>query len=297
MKRIIVLCLISLFVLTVVGTGFAADRGYANPQMLINAEQLKTKLDAGEEIRILDVTKKTSYMMSHIPGATQVWGAELTNPDAGMGGIVATKEGFEELMGKNGISNDSHVVVYDHSGGLWATRVIWMMKLYGHHKVQLLDGGIDAWKDAGYDVNRLPDSVDEVTYEAKSYDQTIIISTEEVAKKLDNPNFVMIDTRSDAEYNGEKAFGGAPRKGHIPGAIHIEWNNALNEDGTIKSASDLKALYESHGVTPEKEIAMHCHSAVRSAHTWFALRLIGYSNVKNYDPSWIGWSNSEQPIE
>lgn len=298
MKKWVVLGLLSVCLFGVVGVGFAVDRGYANPQMLISVDELQAKMDAGEEIVVVSVDKGANYLLGHIPGAVNIWGEEMVNTDHPTSGMIPTPEGFAKLMGEKGISNSSHVVVYDNSGGLWAARVWWFMRVYGHHKVQLLDGGLKAWKAAGNKVAHLGTKIKKTTYEVKANNYQYVISSEEVLTKLEDPNFVMIDARTDDEYNGVKTFSGANRKGHIPGAVHIEWNRTLNEDGTLKSAEELIALYESMGVTPDKEIAAHCHTAVRSAHTFFVLRLLGYPVVRNFDESWIGWANNESlPIE
>ncbi len=298
MKKVILLTVLAIFILTFSTIVLANDRGYKNPEMLISAQELKEELDNGKDIAVLDITSKINYTKGHIPGAVSLWGNDLTNPND-IKGMRLTAEAFASLMEAKGVSNDSHIVVYDHSGGLWAARVWWLLEFYNHTgEVQLLDGGIKTWTDAGYDLNHFGSNAEAGNYSVDKVNNELVISTEELKKKLEDPNFKIIDARSDAEYNGEKTFGGADRKGHIPGAVHIEWNNVLNENGIIKSATELKKIYTDKGITPDQEIAMHCHTAVRSAHTLFVLRLLGYPKLRNYDESWVGWSNNHSlPIE
>ncbi|MBM7556417.1 sulfurtransferase [Halanaerobacter jeridensis] len=296
MKKIMLMMLVAVLVAGFSLSGVAADRGYANPEMVISAEELHSDLESGEDIAILDVTNKMNYTKAHIPGAVSIWGGEMATTNQVKGedvkGLILPPQEFEDVMEEKGISNNTRVVVYDHSGGLWATRVWWMLQVYNHQgQVQLLDGGIKAWQNKDYDVNHLPEGADEGSYTVNKVNEDMIISTSELNNNLGQSDFAVIDTRSAAEYKGEKALGGANRAGRIPGAIHIEWTENSDENGLLKPASELKKLYQNHGVTPDKEIAMYCHTSVRATYNYFALKLIGYPNLKIYDAAWVGWAN------
>lgn len=296
MKKLLLLTILALFVFS--SLVLADDRGFERPELLVSVDELKAELN-DDDLVIIDVRDVKKYILSHIPGAVQMHGSDIATTENGVKGVIAKPEDFAKVLGSKGVSNDSKVVVYDDAGGLWAARVWWILNVYGHENVRLLDGGLGAWKEAGYDTDMFAAKVEEANYEITEVNEELIVDTDTVAANLNNPEFVVVDTRSDAEYSGEKTFGGAPRKGHIPGAVHIEWVNNLDDNGLIKPASELEELYVSNGITRDLEvIAPHCHSAVRSAHTMFVLTLLGYDNVKNYDESWIGWSNREDlPVE
>ena len=296
MKKITVMLMLAALLIVLTSAVFAADRGYTNPEMLISAEKLHSELENGVDIAILDVTNKMNYTKAHIPGAVRIWGGEMATTNEVKGedvkGLILPPKEFSKVMEEKGISNNTRVVVYDHSGGLWATRVWWMLQVYDHQgQVQLLEGGIKAWQNKDYDVDHLSASVDQGNYKVNNVKEELIISTNELKRKLDDSQFEVIDTRSAAEYKGEKAFDGANRKGRIPGAIHIEWTENAKEKGHFKSANELKELYKSQGVTPDKEIALYCHTSVRATYNYFALRLIGYQNLRIYDAAWVGWAN------
>lgn len=303
MKKILVLSLVMLLLLGISSLVLAADRGYTNPEMVISAEELQAQMESGAEIAILDVANKMKYTKAHIPGAVSIWGGEMATTDQIKGedvkGLILEPQEFAKVMEEKGISNNTRVVVYDHSGGLWATRIAWMLQVYNHQgQIQLLDGGLKAWESKDYEIDHLPAGVDTGNYTVNSTKQELMISTSAIKNKLGKSDFVVIDTRSKAEYTGEKTFGGANRKGHIPGAIHIEWTENAQENGLLKSAAELKKLYQEHGVTPDKEIALYCHTSVRATYNYWALKLIGYPNVKVYDQAWVGWANDPAlPIE
>lgn len=263
-------------------------QSYAHPESLISAEELKALIDEGK-VKVLDVRdSKVKLLGGFIPTAVDfdrtATGVEVN----GIKGMLPDKETFEKIMGEAGITEKDTVVIYDEKTNLWASRIFWALKVYGHEDVKLLNGGLAAWKAAGYDTGKATKPT-KTTYKAKEANENLIATLDLVKKSYDNDNLVVLDTRSEKEW----------KEGHIPGAVWIEWTNAINEDGTFKNVEELKAIYEPKGITADKEAIMpHCKSAVRAAHTLFVLReLLGYENVRNYDGSWLEYSVSGEPIE
>ncbi|MBP2029035.1 thiosulfate/3-mercaptopyruvate sulfurtransferase [Acetoanaerobium pronyense] len=262
----------------------ADDRGYHRPESLVTADELNSM----ENAIIVDF-RDAKLPGGYIPGAIQINRGQQFAEIEGVANMLPEKEVIENLLGSAGISNNDTVVIYDAENGLWAARLWWTMKVYGHEDVRILEGGADAWKNAGFNTEMSADSLEATTYTAKDANESMIADLDMITESIDKENLVVIDTRSEDEWND----------GRVPGAVWIEWTNALNSDGTFKNADELRSIYESNGITKDKEAIMpHCKSAVRSAHTMFVLtELLGYENVRNYDGSWIEYEKSGCPIE
>lgn len=288
-RKLLILAIVMAFVIALAGcttkvtnTKASDERGYAHPESLVTAQELKEMKD----VVIIDFTKSGG---KYIPGAVRIKRDDVSTTVNDVSGMIVSKEKIEEVLSNAGISNDDTVVIYDSDKELWAARLWWVMKVYGHEDVRLLDGGLDAWISAGYETESKPANPEPAKYQAKDANKNLIADLELIKKSYDNDKLVVLDVRSEKEWNN----------GHIPGAVWIEWTKALNEDGTFKDADELKEIYESKGITADKEAIMpHCKSAVRAAHTMFVLQeLLGYDNVRNYDGSWLEYSKSGEPIE
>jgi thiosulfate/3-mercaptopyruvate sulfurtransferase len=218
---------------------------------------------------------------------------------------VVTKEQFERLMAERGISNDTVVVLYGDKNNWFAAYAYWYLKVYGHADVRLLDGGRQKWIDEGRDTTLEIPAPAPVSYVAPDLDESIRVRRDEVLSGLGDPAIALVDVRSPQEYVGELVAPpgyeqeGASRAGHIPGAQSIPWATAVRDDVTFRDRDELREIYESRGVTPDKEVRAYCRIGERSAHTWFVLReLLGYERVRNYDGSWTEWGNLvDVPIE
>lgn len=309
-KKRFSIALLIIFVLSVMLTGCGAGekitpsasvekKGYAHPEMLIDVQDLQDLLDK-ENVRILDVRSPAKYILGHIPGAVNIWRPDYEAPEDkyGFGGMLCDKTQWEQLMGKLGISNKTRVIIYDDKGLYDGARVWWALYGYGHKNMQVLDGGLDYWKATGGETTVAQPEIKPATYKAKDFNQDIYGTLAEIKAALKDDQAVVLDTRAEDEYTGEKLKKGAFRKGRIPDAPWLEWSNGLNEDETIKSAADLKAMFKEFGIEKDTPVFSYCQSGVRSASTWFQLRLIGYEKAQNYDGSWIEWSyNEDLPLE
>ncbi|MGH3132521.1 MAG: sulfurtransferase [Gaiellaceae bacterium] len=243
------------------------------------------------------------YEEGHIPGAVKLhWRDDLQDP---LIRDVVSKADFERLMGERGIANDASIVLYGDKNNWFAAFAYWYLKTYGHEDVRLLDGGRQKWIEEGRELTTDAPSVSSTTYTAKERDESIRVRRDEVLAGLGTRGIALVDVRSPQEYSGELQAPpgyeqeGALRTGHIPGAQSVPWATAVRDDGTFKGTDELREIYGSKGVTPDKEVHAYCRIGERSAHTWFVLReLLGYENVKNYDGSWTEWGNLvEVPIE
>jgi len=253
---------------------------------------------------VAEVDENTDlYEEGHIPGAVKLhWRDDLQDK---LIRDVVSKAEFERLMGERGIANDTSVVLYGDKNNWFAAYAYWYLKIYGHEDVRLLDGGRQKWIEEGRELTTDFPSPTAAKYEATDRDESIRIRRDEVLAGLADAAFALVDVRSPQEYAGELMAPpgyeqeGASRTGHIPGAQSIPWATAVRDDGTFKSTDELREIYGSKGVTPDKEVRAYCRIGERSAHTWFVLReLLGYENVKNYDGSWTEWGNLvDVPIE
>ncbi len=281
--------------------------GYARPENLIQPEELKVLIDRKDpDIRIIDVREKVKYLAGHIPGAINIWRPDMVNKDHPIPGMMGTQKQIEDVMGKLGVHTRHTLIIYSDgpdNGRLW-----WILAFYGFpiNQMRLLDGGLEGWKTKGYPIEMVPSKFDPASFKLlgkTGSTEPMLCSIADVKGALKDPKKVVLDVRASKEYLGEETLSGAVRPGRIPGVTWIEWKEVLIQDGSHKgywkSAAELQKLYINHGVTPEKDVYMHCQSGVRSAHTLFTLHLIGYplEKLHNYDGSWIEWSRSDEPIE
>jgi thiosulfate/3-mercaptopyruvate sulfurtransferase len=247
-------------------------------------------------IRLVEVDVDTrAYDIGHIPGAAGWnWTTELC--DQRIRDIVS-KEAFEKLLGATGIDRDTTVVLYGDSSNWFAAWAFWLLKLYGHLDVRLMDGGRQKWIAERRPISTRTPVFEPATYFADEPNFAIRAFRPDVFALLGEPRVAMVDVRSPAEFSGKLL---APpglaetcqRGGHIPGALSIPWSRACNNDGTFKKPEELRALYAAAGVSPDKTVITYCRIGERSAHTWFVLTcLLEYPNVRNYDGSWTEWGN------
>ncbi|MDQ3068613.1 MAG: sulfurtransferase [Acidobacteriota bacterium] len=281
------------------------SKGYARPELVIESRALATALKLNDAPApappftampmVVDVRPAESFAQGHIPGAIHLdlWGLSLIDTDE------APRRAFlwmiHHLFEQRGISDARPVVVYEDTSGMRAARAFWFLEYFGHPDVRVLDGGFEGWLDAKLPVTRDAIAPRPVEWKARQYSDRAA-SWHDVALRLESTGTVILDTRSDDEYHGRVAR--AKRGGAIPGAVHIEWTRNLAGDGAFKPAGELQAMYAASGVTPDKEVVTYCQGGYRAAHSYLALRLIGFPRVRNYLGSWKEWGDREElPIE
>jgi thiosulfate/3-mercaptopyruvate sulfurtransferase len=273
-----------------------AGDGYAKP-VLVTTEWLAEHLN-DEGVVVAEVDENPDvYDEGHIPGSINLhWRDDLQDP---VERDLVEREVFEQLLGERGISNETTLVLYGDKNNWFAAFAYWYLKIYGHEDVRILDGGRQKWIDEGRELTTDVPSPQSARYRAKERDESIRAFRDAVREGIGAGGKALVDVRSPQEYAGELIAPpgyeqeGAQRGGHIPTAQSIPWAQAVRDDGTFKSADELRELYQDKGVSPDKEVTAYCRIGERSAHTWFVLReLLGYETVKNYDGSWTEWGNA-----
>ncbi len=276
---------------------------YAHPEYLVDTEWIANHL-TDPTIRLIESDEDPLlYPMGHIQGAVQVdWFSTLQHP---LRRDFVTKEQFEEICSKLGITNNMIVVFYGDKSNWFACYALWLFQYYGHTNVKIMDGGRNKWEQEKRPLVKEVPSYVRSTYRAKDADVSIRAFRDEVLKHS-NARKPLVDVRSPKEFTGEMLHmpnypqEGATRGGHIPGAVSIPWSQAVNEaDATFKTPEELAALYKGKNVKSDGEVIAYCRIGERSSLTWFVLKyLLGYPNVKNYDGSWTEWGNLvDAPIE
>ncbi len=277
---------------------------YAN-KVLVDTETIANNLNnISLKIIEVDYDPENAYKQGHLQGASLIWWKRDINDP--LTRDIISKSQFEDLLSRNGITAQSEVILYGDFNNWFAAFVFWVFKYYGHEKVQIMNGGRKKWEieNRSYTKNEPP--IQRTEYIAQPPNEGLRAYLFDVRRALEKNDTVLVDVRSPKEFSGEITAPAeypmehAQRGGHIPSANNIPWASVVNDvDGTFKSVEDIKKIYETKGVTPDKDVICYCRIGERSSHTWFVLKyLLGYPQVRNYDGSWTEWGNMiGNPIE
>jgi thiosulfate/3-mercaptopyruvate sulfurtransferase len=269
---------------------------YANRDALVDTEWLEQNLES-DDISIVEVDEDiAAYEKGHIPNAIAInWETELHDQPRRE---FISSEQLGKLLGEKGISGDHTIILYSGNNNWFAAYAYWLFKYRGVDNVKLLDGGRKKWELESRLLNQDDPERSPTTFQIGTENPDIRIFREEVIERANSGKAAWVDVRSPEEFRGELlAPPHLPQEqaqvpGHIPGASNITWSKAVNEDGTFKSADELKALYEAEGITADKDVVAYCRIGERSSHSWFVLKeLLGFDNVRNYDGSWTEYGS------
>lgn len=270
---------------------------YAHGEKLVSTDWLAEHLEDPDVVVVESDEDVLLYDTGHIPGAIKVdWHMDLNDP---LTRDYLDGETFAELMSRKGIGRDTTVVFYGDNFNWWAAYALWVFTLFGHPDVRLLNGGRAKWVDEGRPMTTdVPDRSKADYPVVERNDTEIRAFRSDIHAHLDSDG-PLVDVRSPQEYKGELLHmpdypqEGALRGGHIPGAANVPWKRAANDDGTFRSADELRAIYEDEqGLSANDNVVAYCRIGERSSHTWFVLHhLLGFANVRNYDGSWTEWGN------
>lgn len=254
----------------------------------------KTDLGGGRQ-RAEYLAARGEYDEAHIPGAVYVdWTRDITDPDDPIPAQVAPPERFADLMGSLGIGDDTHVVVYDHAGGQFATRLWWALTYHGHDRVSVLDGGWKRWTSEGRP------TTDEVPDPAPaSFTPRVRDGWRREAEEVLADEALVLDARDEGQYTGAVTRGEA-RPGRVPGAQHLHADGLFGPDGTFLPDGEIEAKLRAAGVPEDRErpVVAYCNGGVAATVPLFALHRLGYRNLSNYDGSWNEWGSREDlPVE
>ena len=274
-------------------------------QVLIDTETVSKNL-GNNSLKIVEVDydPENAYRQGHLQGASLIWWKRDINDPITRD--IVSKSQFEDLLSRNGITTQSEVILYGDFNNWFAAFVFWIFKYYGHENVKIMNGGRKKWEIENRSYTKDEPPIQKTNYVAQPPNEGLRAYLFDVRRSLDKKDTVLVDVRSPKEFSGEITAPAeypmehAQRGGHIPNANNIPWASAVNDtDGTFKSVEELKKIYETKGITPDKDVICYCRIGERSSHTWFVLKyLLGYPQVRNYDGSWTEWGNMiGNPIE
>jgi len=267
-----------------------AGASYAHPEQLVETAWVADH-SADANLRIVDM-RRAGYDAGHIPGAVYLQPDSIRDAKNAPT-FLPTAAAFESTMARLGISNTTRVVVYDERGGIYAARLWWLLNAFGHTNVALLNGGWIKWT-----AEQRPNSTATPTLPPVQFQATLrpdwVATASDVVAAINKPTVKIVDARTAAEIDGTNNMGNARRTGFVPSSIPIYWEDLLDPAAkTFKSADELKAIYEAHGIQPSQEVIAYCLVGMRASVDLFALHLIGYQNLRNYYGAWEEWGNRE----
>lgn len=265
---------------------------------IIEPAELEAALEQ-PDLLIWDLGKAETYQQAHVPNALHVNGKDITLGMPPAPGLLPPKEQLSLLFGHLGLTADKHVVVYDDEGGPWAGRMIWVLDSIGHQKYSFLNGGIHSWIAEQRPISRVPHSVEASDYQVDVVHEAFTATADEILADVNGtaPTLDIWDVRTPAEFSGEKVL--SQRGGHIPGAKHYEWTQALDTEHhlRLRKTEEIQQELAALGIQGDKTVVTHCQTHRRSGLSYVIAKHLGWQ-VKAYAGSWSEWGNlPNTPVE
>lgn len=273
---IITSCLLILSGCSTAGSG-------AEGKYIIDADSVAEYISQENTI-FVDMQKPEDYSKAHVTGAVNITRTDIVINEP-VTNMLAPKDIIEQVIGNNGIGNDTQVIAYDNTDNMDAARLWWTLAIYGHDNVKVVSGGIKALQKAGVELTSEKTAITPVAFSAQDIDKSIITTKNEVLAQVNEPReeVILLDTRTEEEFN----------QGTIPGSVLFDYLNNNNSDGTYKSGHAIIMQYNDLGIEPEQTVIMYCKTSIRAAQTYLALANAGYENLKLYDGAWLEWTADE----
>lgn len=297
-------CLLVLPISLISATATAQPSGLDDTAVLVDPGWLADRLRQ-PDLQVLEIGKREHFDAGHIPQSMFAdWITDITDPASPDRYNILPRQLLQELLGQLGIRKNTTIVLYDRFESRLATRMFWSLRFYGHQPVKILDGGAKAWSKAGLPfVTNVP-SVPQTHYVVDRVDASLEADRGFIRSRLTKPRFTLLDGRPAGQFSGQqpgKVFHTGKehaRRGHLPQAVNIPWQENLNADGRFKSVNELRKLYNEKGVTRESTVVTYCNEGLHAAHSWFVLtELLGHSDVRLYDDSLSEWANlPDEPL-
>ena len=263
--------------------------------LLVTAEWLKAN---AKNVIIVDARPESLYSGGHIPGAVNAswtYFAKMNVPAGHMRyRTVLSPASLSKRIGALGIDGKKTVVAYCDAGG-WGQSgwTVWILRMAGIKNAKILDGGFTAWKEAGGAVSKTAQKNKPVAFNLKEFKPGYVVDTEWVNNNLGKPGLVLLDVRTDGEYNGKIRPFGEKRMGHLPGAVHIEMSNFVKDGQHFIEEADVEALVAAKGISKDSEIVVYDTAGVRAAFVTMVLRYAGYSKAMCYDEGFQAWAGQK----
>ncbi len=273
---------LSTTVLAIPKLGRAMTQEYANPSLLVEPEDLAKTLSSTPDVDfvLVDVRPLEEYDAGHVPGARHLDPNAVVAKQSPVPGALQSFADIEALLGNIGISADRRIVFYDDRGGFHAARMLWLMEYMGHRDVAVLNGGWSSWLEVGGTASTDPEPYDTAVFQA-ALSPRRHASAADVLNHRNASDAVLIDVRPTKMFD----------EGHVPWAVNIPWAKNLGENRHFLPTEELLAHFEDNGVTSENDVIMHCQNGLASAHSYVALRLMGFPRVRVYHRSWAEWGS------
>jgi len=253
--------------------------------VIVSADWLEAHLD-DPDLVVVDVRDAWEYDgIGHVPGAVNLPFDSFRG--GGERGMLPPTDEWAAMLGERGITAETTLVAYDDTHGVFAARFLVTALLYGHADLHLLDGDYSAWTREHGTSTETPD-VEAATYDVREPADSPLATLDDVAAAMEDPAAVIVDTREPEEYEA----------GHIPGAINLDWKEAVDEETRgLKPRDEVKAIFSAKGIRPDKRVVLYCNTARRISHTFVVLRWLGYDYVGFYEGSLTEWESKGRPLE